>query len=92
MPEHRETYKDREIVVRPRTGDIAEATPDRAAAEHATAERATPELYINGEPIFTVRDQAGLYIAAGFAYAPESSLVDLAKRIIDYQDAVQQGE
>jgi hypothetical protein len=81
VAEHSETYKGRRIMVRPRT---AEATTERAAAEGAE-----PELYIDDEPVFTVRDGSGAYIAAGFAYAPETSLVNLAKRIIDYRDAIQ---
>jgi hypothetical protein len=81
VAEHSETYKGRRIMVRPRT---AEATTERAAAEGAE-----PELYIDDEPVFTVRDGSGAYIAAGFAYAPETSLVNLAKRLIDYRDAIQ---
>ena len=80
VAEHSETYKGRRIMIRPRT---AEATTERAMGEGAE-----PELYIDDEPVFTVRERSGAYIAAGFAYAPEASLVDLAKRIIDYRDAV----
>jgi hypothetical protein len=81
VAEHAETYKGRRIMIRPRT---AEATTKRA-----TGAGAEPELYIDDEPVFTVRESSGAYIAAGFAYAPEASLVDLAKRIIDSRDAVQ---
>jgi hypothetical protein len=81
VAEHSETYKGRRIMIRPRT---AEATTGRAPGEGAE-----PELYIDDEPVFTVRESSGAYVAAGFAYAPEASLVDLAKRIIDYRDAVQ---
>jgi hypothetical protein len=80
VAEHAETYKGRRIMIRPHT---AEATTERAAGEGAE-----PELYIDDEPVFTVRESSGAYIAAGFAYAPEASLVDLAKRIIDARDAV----
>lgn len=80
VAEHSETYKGRRIMIRPRT---AEATTERAMGEGAE-----PELYIDDEPVFTVRERSGAYIAAGFAYAPEASLVDLAKRLIDYRDAV----
>lgn len=82
MEEHRETYKGRDITVRQPT---AEAMTQRIAPESTES-----ELYINGEPVFTVRDASGMYIAAGFAYAPQSSLVNLAKQIIDYRDAAQQ--
>lgn len=81
VAEHSETYKGRRIMIRPRT---AEATTERA-----TGEGAEPELYIDDEPVFTVRERSGAYIAAGLAYAPQASLVELAKRIIDYRDAVQ---
>lgn len=80
MAEYSETYKGRRIIIRPRT---AEATTGRAPGEGAE-----PELYIDDEPVFTVRESSGAYVAAGFAYAPEASLVDLAKRIIDHRDAV----
>ena len=81
VAEHSETYKGRRIMIRPHT---AEATTERAMGEGAA-----PELYIDDEPVFTVRERSGAYIAAGLAYAPEASLVELAKRIIDYRDAVQ---
>ncbi|MGF7213772.1 hypothetical protein GGE65_008422 [Skermanella aerolata] len=81
MTENRETYKGREIVVKPRSREFD--------AELAAAEPAEPELLIDGQPISTVRNSSGAYIAAGFAYAPQSSLVELAKRIIDHRDAVQ---
>jgi hypothetical protein len=80
VAEHAETYKGRRIMMRPRT---AEATTERAMGEGAAL-----ELYIDDAPVFTVRERSGAYIAAGFAYAPEASLVDLAKRLIDYRDAV----
>jgi hypothetical protein len=89
VEEHRETYKGRNIVVRPRA---AEAAAERAAAERAAAEAAEPELYIDDEPVSIVRDSAGMYVAAGYAYDPQTSLVDLAQRIIDYREAAQQEE
>lgn len=79
MAEHRETYKGREIVVRPRT---QEADAGRAATQPAES-----ELIIDGQPLFTVRNSSGEYIATGFAFAPQSSLVELGKRVIDYRDA-----
>jgi hypothetical protein len=75
VAEHSETYKGRSIMVRPRTAE-------------ATTERAEPELLIDNQPVFTIQNSSGAYIASGFAFAPEASLVDLAKRIID-QDAAQ---
>ncbi|SEK81615.1 hypothetical protein [Nitrosovibrio tenuis] len=83
MAEQRETYKGREIILR--TG--AEASAAKAAAgipaEEAGAEDV--ELYIDGERIFTVRDAGGAYIASGFAFDPQPSPIDLAKKIIDYR-------
>jgi hypothetical protein len=84
VEEQHETYRGRNIVVRPR---VTEAAPEPAAAEAAE-----PELYIDDEPVSIVRDSAGMYIAAGLAYDPQRSLVDLAQRIIDYRDAEQQEE
>ncbi len=79
MAEQRETYRGREIVVR--TSAI-EQQPRPTEAVGAGIEP-LPELYIDGEPIVTRRVPSGAYIAAGLAYSPERSLVDLAKRIID---------
>lgn len=81
VQEQHETYKGRAIVVRQRTPE--------AAAEGAAAERAEPELYIDDEPVFTLRDNAGMFIASGLAYDPQPSLIDLGKRIVDYRDVVQ---
>jgi len=80
MTEHRETYKGREIVVR------SQAHADDTA--RAAAAPAEPELIIDNKPVFTIRNSSGAYIASGFAFAPQASLVDLAKRIID-RDTVQ---
>ena len=83
MAEQRETYKGREVILR--TG--AEASTARATAgireDEAGADGA--ELYIDGERIFTVRDAGGAYIASGFAFDPQPSPTDLAKKIIDYR-------
>jgi hypothetical protein len=83
VEEHRETYKGRTIVVRPRQ---TEALPERAAAEAAE-----PELFIDEEPVFTLRDSGGMYIAAGLAYDPQSSLAELGKRIVDSREALPEG-
>ncbi|WP_025041146.1 tyrosinase family oxidase copper chaperone [Nitrosospira briensis] len=84
MAEQRENYKGREIILR--TG--AEASTARATAgireDEAGAEGT--ELYIDGERIFTVRDAGGKYIASGFAFDPQPSPVDLARKIIDYRE------
>ena len=82
MTEHRETYKGREIVVRSR------AHEDDTAAAAAAAAPAEPELIIDNQPVFTIRNSSGAYIASGFAFAPQASLVELAKQIID-RDTVQ---
>ena len=87
MAEERETYKGREVILR--TG--AEATTARATAgireDEAGADGA--ELYIDGKRIFTVRDAAGAYIASGFAFDAQPSPIDLARKIIDYREAVE---
>ena len=79
MQDQHETYKGRSIVVRQQRTD--------ATAEPG-AEGAEPELYIDDEPVFTVRDSAGMYVAAGLAYDPQRSLVELGKRIVDYREAL----
>jgi hypothetical protein len=84
VEEHRETYKGRNIIVRP---PGTEAVPEPAAAETPEA-----ELYIDDESVPALRTSAGMYIAPGYAYDPQQSLVDLAQRIIDYRDAAQEGE
>ena len=45
------------------------------------------ELTIDGKRLFIVRNSAGAYIASGFAFDPQPSPVDLAKKIIDYEEA-----
>jgi hypothetical protein len=79
VAEHSETYKGRRIMVRPRT---AEATTERAAGEGAE-----PELLIDNQPVFTIQNSSGAYIASGFAFDPQPSLVELAKRMIDHDAA-----
>lgn len=84
MAEQREIYKGREIIIR--TG--AEASTARASAGIGEDEAGADgsELYIGEERIFTVRDAGGAFIASGFAFDPQPSLIDLAKRIIDYRE------
>jgi hypothetical protein len=79
VQDQHETYRGRSIVVRQQRTD--------ATAEPG-AEGAAPELYIDDELVFTVRDSAGMYIAAGLAYDPQRSLVELGKRIVDYREAL----
>ena len=87
MAEQREVYKGREIVVR--SGE--EALAARRGAPPLPGEVAqdvgAPDLYIDGERIFTVRNAAGAFIASGFAFDPQPSPIDLARKIIDYKEA-----
>ncbi|ARO88744.1 hypothetical protein EBAPG3_013750 [Nitrosospira lacus] len=83
MAEQREIYKGREVILR--TG--AEASTARATAGIGEDEAGADgsELYIDGERIFTVRDAGGAYIASGFAFDPQPTPADLARKIIDYR-------
>lgn len=83
VDEHRETYKGRNITIRPAAGPMLGRAP-------SSAEGAAAELYIDDEPIFTLRDSAGMYLASGLAYEPESSLVEVGKRIVDFREAAQE--
>src|SRR5688500_8100614 len=87
MAEQRDTYKGREIIVR--TG--AEAVAARAAAGIGEGEAGAgdTELYIDGERIFILRDAGGALMASGFAFDPQPSAIDLARKIIDYREATQ---
>lgn len=84
MAEQRETYKGRQIILR--TG--AEASAAKAAARIAAEESGAEdvELYIDGERIFTVRDAGGAFIGSGFAFDPQPTPLDLARKIIDYRE------
>jgi hypothetical protein len=87
MAEQRENYKGREIVLR----SGAEALAGRSGDAQVSGERGTAadetELIIDGKSVFMVRNSAGAYIASGFAFDPQPSPLDLAKKIIDYQEA-----
>jgi hypothetical protein len=48
-----------------------------------------PELSIDGKQIFIVRNASGAYLASGFAFDPQPSVADLARKIIDYQQTTQ---
>jgi len=86
MAEQREDYKGREIIFR----SGAEALVARSDARVSGEQGRTPgelELTIDGKRLFIVRNSAGAYIASGFAFDPQPSPVDLAKKIIDYEEA-----
>ena len=87
MAEQRDIYKGREIIVR--TG--AEAVAARAAAGIGEGEAGAgdTELYIDGERIFILRDAGGALMASGFAFDPQPSAIDLARKIIDYREAAE---
>lgn len=75
MATQREQWKGHEIVVE------AEAEAARGAVEGAA-----PRLTIDGEPVYTVEVNGGGYIASGFAFAPQPTLVDLGKALIDVRE------
>jgi hypothetical protein len=72
-----------------RSDQVAEAGPSEERKSHkgreiaVTASRGRSELTIDGEPVFTAQDRAGFFIAAGFAFSPERSLVRLGQKIVD---------
>lgn len=88
MAEQRETYKGREIVVR--TGEDVPAE-GAAGLEAAGAGRAGGEeavdVRIDGKNVFVIKNSSGSYIASGFAFDPQPSPIDLARKIIDYREA-----
>jgi len=47
-----------------------------------------PQLSIDGKPITTVNTN-GAYRAAGFVFSPSDTQVELAKKMIDYQIALE---
>ena len=86
MAEQREDYKGREIILRSGAEALAARSDARVSGEQGrTADE--PELTIDGKRVFIVRNSAGAYIASGFAFDPQPSPVDLAKKIIDYEEA-----
>jgi hypothetical protein len=86
MAEQREIYKGREIIVR----SGAEALAARRGAPPVPGETAqdvdAPDLYIDGERIFSMRNAAGAFIESGFVFDPQPSPVDLARKILDYKE------
>ena len=86
MAEQRENYKGREIILRSGAEAQAARSDARVSGEQGGAAD-EPELTIDGKRVFMVRNSAGAYIASGFAFDPQPSPVDLAKKIIDYEEA-----
>lgn len=84
MAEQRETYKGREIILR--TGVEAAAARTTAGISEGEAGAEGSELFIDGERIYTIRDAGGKYGASGFAFDPQPTQIDLAKKIIDYRE------
>jgi hypothetical protein len=87
MAEQRETYKGHEIVVRTGEDVPAEGAAGSAAAESGSAGGEAVNLKIDGKNIFVIQNSSGSYIASGFAFDPQSSPMDLARKIIDYREA-----
>jgi hypothetical protein len=82
VKQHHETYKGHEILVtQPAVGSARSALGPTASEEHQ------PELFVNNEPVFTVQDGAGLFVASGLAYDPQPSLLELGRRIVDSREA-----
>lgn len=86
MAEQRENYKGREIVLRSGAEALAARGGDAQISGERGAAADEPELTIDGKRVFMVRNSAGGYIASGFAFDPQPSPVDLAKKIVDYQE------
>jgi hypothetical protein len=87
MAEQRENYKGREIVLRSGADALAAHGGDAQVSGERAPAADELELTIDGKRVFMVRNSAGAYIASGFAFDPQTSPVDLAKKIIDYQEA-----
>ncbi|SFM99497.1 Tyrosinase co-factor MelC1 [Nitrosomonas communis] len=87
MAEQRETYKGREIVVRTEVDVPREGTAESTAIGTGSAGGEAVDLKIDGKKIFVIQNSSGSYIATGFAFDPQPSPMDLARKIIDYRDA-----
>lgn len=87
MAEQRETYKGHEIVVRIGKDVPAEGAAGSAAAEAESARGEAVDLRIDGKDIFVIQNSSGSYIASDFAFDPQPSPMDLARKIIDYREA-----
>ena len=86
MAEQRENYKGREIILRSGAEALAARADARVSGEQGRTSD-EPDLTIDGKRVFMVRNSSGAYIASGFAFDPQPSPVDLAKKIIDYEEA-----
>lgn len=82
--EERQTHKGHEIVVRHGPAHGISGT-----SESPGVSEVEPALYIDDEDVYTIRNSSGMYIAAGFAFDPQDSLMDLGKRIVDYRNSVE---
>lgn len=87
MAEQSEVYKGREIIVRSGAEALAARRGAPPIPEEGAQDVDAPDLYIDGERIFTVRNASGAFIASGFAFDPQPTPVDLARKIIDYREA-----
>lgn len=72
MPTIRTEWKGHEIVV-----EEPEEATTRAAAQQA------PTLEIDGVPVEVLEVSGGGYVAADVAFAPQPTLVDLGKLVVD---------
>jgi hypothetical protein len=65
--------------------DHRETYKGRQIVVSGTADK--PELSIDGKAIFIVQNSSGAYLASGFAFDPQPSPLELARKIIDSQQA-----
>ena len=63
--------------------DHRETYKGRQIVVSGTADK--PQLSIDGKTIFIVQNSSGAYLASGFAFDPQPSPLELAKKIIDSQ-------
>ena len=63
--------------------DHRETYKGRQIVVSGTADK--PELSIDGKAIFIVQNSSGAYLTSGFAFDPQPSPLELAKKIIDSQ-------
>ena len=98
MDSETEEYKGHRIEIRAREA-IPEALVDDERAREATPKllvddertrEATPQLLIDDEPIRYAQLQDGSYLLYEYAYDWPDSLIDLARRFIDYRDKADQ--
>lgn len=87
MAEQRETYKGREIVVRTGEDVPAEGAAGLEAFRAEGAGGEAVDLSIDGKNVFVIKNSSGSYIASGFAFDPQPSPIELARKIIDYREA-----